>query len=57
VVAHRFLSTRLPAAILPLFPRCLQLPVPLGLNLVLMPGEHVFRRDVADGAVQLAGIK
>ena len=27
-------------------------PIPLGLNLLLMPGEHVLRRDVADGAVQ-----
>jgi hypothetical protein len=26
---------------LPLFPRRLQLPIPLGLNLLLMPGEHV----------------
>jgi len=40
------------AAILPLFPRRVQLPIPLGLNLLLMPGEHVLRRDVADGAVQ-----
>ena len=37
---------------LPLFPRSLQLPIPLGLNLLLMPGEHVLRRDVSDGAVQ-----
>jgi hypothetical protein len=29
------------AAILPLFPRRLQFPIPLGLNLLLMPGEHV----------------
>jgi hypothetical protein len=40
------------AAILSLFPRRLQFPVPLGVNLLLMPGEHVLRRDVADGAVQ-----
>jgi hypothetical protein len=40
------------AAILPLLPRRLQLPIPLDLNLLLMPGEHVLRRDVADGAVQ-----
>jgi hypothetical protein len=40
------------AAVLPLFPRCLQLPIPVGLNLLLMPGEHVLWRDVADGAVQ-----
>jgi hypothetical protein len=40
-----------PGAILPLFPRS-QLSIPLDLNLLLMPGEHVLRRDVADGAVQ-----
>jgi hypothetical protein len=40
------------ATILPLLPRRLQLPIPLDLNLLLMPGEHVLRRDVADGAVQ-----
>ena len=40
------------AAILPLFPRRVQFPIPLGLNLLLMPGEHVRGRDVADGAVQ-----
>jgi hypothetical protein len=28
------------AAILPLLPRRIQLPIPLGLNLLLMPGEH-----------------
>jgi hypothetical protein len=39
-------------AILPLFPRRLQFPIPLGLNLLLMPGEHVLRRDVTNGAVQ-----
>jgi len=44
-------SRGLLAAILPLFPRPLQLPIPLGLNLLLMPGEHVLRRDVADGTV------
>jgi hypothetical protein len=38
------------AAILPLFPCRFQLPIPLGLNLLLMPGEHVPRRDVSDGA-------
>jgi hypothetical protein len=31
------LSRGLLAAILPLFPRRLQLPIPLGLNLLLMP--------------------
>jgi hypothetical protein len=39
-------------AILPLFPRRLQLPILPSLNLLLMPGEHVLRRDVADGTVQ-----
>jgi hypothetical protein len=49
----RFIPSRgLLATNLPLFPRRLQLPVPLGLNLLLMPGEHVLRRDVSDGAVQ-----
>ena len=38
------------AVILPLFPRRLQLPIPLGVNLLLMPSEHVLRRDVAYGA-------
>ena len=45
-------SRGLLATNLPLFPRRLQLPIPLGLNLLLMPGEHVLRRDVSDGAVQ-----
>ena len=40
------------ATILPLLPCRFQLPIPLGLNLLLIPGEHVLRRDVADGAVQ-----
>lgn len=26
-----------------------QLPIPLGMDLPLTPGEHVLRRDVADG--------
>jgi hypothetical protein len=30
------------AAILPLIPRRLQLTVPFGLNLLLMPGKHAF---------------
>jgi hypothetical protein len=30
------------AAILPLFPRCLQFPIPLGLNLVLIPASMSF---------------
>ncbi len=37
---------------LPLFSRRLQLAIPLGMNLLLTAGEHVVRRDVADGAVQ-----
>src|SRR6516165_4951837 len=40
------------AAILPLFPRRLQFPIPLLVNLLLPPGEHVLGRDVPDGAVQ-----
>src|SRR5215472_11186721 len=44
--------TRPLAAILPLFLRPVQLPIPLGLNLLLMPGEHVLWSDVADGTVQ-----
>src|SRR6202795_749632 len=45
-------SRRPLAAILPLFLRRVQLPIPLGLNLLLVPGEHVLRRDVAGGTVQ-----
>jgi len=45
-------SRGLPATNLSLFPRRLQFPIPLGLNFLLMPGEHVLRRDVSDGAVQ-----
>ena len=52
LVARRFLSRGPLAAILPLFPRRLQLPIPVGLNLLLMTGEHVLWRDVADRAVQ-----
>jgi hypothetical protein len=37
---------------LPLLPGRFQLPIPLGVDLLLTPGEHVLRRDVADGAVQ-----
>lgn len=36
---------------LKLFSRLLQLPIPLGVELRLTPGEHVCWRDVADGAV------
>jgi hypothetical protein len=49
---ERFVSCCPQSAILPLFPRRLQFPIPLGLNLLLMPGERVLRRDGADGAVQ-----
>jgi hypothetical protein len=52
MVAHRFLSRGPLAAIVPLLPRRLQFPIPGELNLLLMPGEHVLRRDVSDGAVQ-----
>jgi len=38
-------SRRPLAAILPLFLRRVQLPIPLGLNLLLMPGEHVVPRQ------------
>jgi len=37
---------------LPLLPRRLQFPVALRVDLRLTPVEHVFRRDVADRAVQ-----
>jgi hypothetical protein len=37
---------------LALFSRLLQLPIPLGMDLSLTPGEHVLRRDVANRAVQ-----
>src|SRR5690348_8425466 len=37
---------------LPLFPRLLQLPIPLGMDLPLSPGEHVLWRDLAGRAVQ-----
>ena len=51
--SNPFHSSRGPlAAILLLFPRRLQFPIPVGLNLLLMPGEHVLRRDVTDGPVQ-----
>jgi hypothetical protein len=51
--SNPFHPSRCPlAAILPLFLRPVQLPIPLGLNLLLMPGEHVLWSDVADGTVQ-----
>src|SRR5215467_2631757 len=37
---------------LPLFSCLLQLPISLSMDLLLTAGEHVLRRDVADGAVQ-----
>ncbi len=37
---------------LTLFSRLLQLPIPLGVDLRLTPGEHVLRCDVANRAVQ-----
>jgi hypothetical protein len=40
------------AAIYPLFSRRLQLPIPPGENLPLMPVDHVHRRDASDGAVR-----
>ena len=49
---HRFLSDGPLAAILPLLPRRIQLPIPLGLHLLRMPDEHVVWRDIPDGAVQ-----
>jgi len=33
-------------------PRLIQLPVSLGVDLLLTPGENVLRRDVANGTVQ-----
>jgi hypothetical protein len=37
---------------LPLLPRRLQLPVALRVDLLLPPRQHVFRRDIARGAVE-----
>ena len=37
---------------LPLLPRRLQLSISVGVDLLLTPGEHVLRRDVADRTVQ-----
>jgi hypothetical protein len=39
---------------LALFSGLLQLPIPLGMDLSLTPGERVLRRAVADGTVHLA---
>src|SRR5207244_1098784 len=49
--ASRYLRSGAPAN-LPLFSHLLQLPTPLGMDLLLTRGEHVRRRDVADGTVQ-----
>ena len=35
-----------------MLPRRFQLPVALRVDLLLTAGEHVLRRDVADGTVQ-----
>src|SRR5208337_5191993 len=37
---------------LPPFPRLLQLPVALGVDLLSPPRQHVLRSEVADGAIQ-----
>ena len=51
--SNPFHSSRSPlAAILPMFLRLLQFSIPVSLNLLLMPGEHVLRRDVTDSTVQ-----
>jgi hypothetical protein len=44
------------AAILPLFPRRFQFPIPVGLNLLLMPGEHVLRRDGTAANLQSSAV-
>ncbi len=52
VAPKRVSRSLLPANLL-LFSRHLQLPIPLGLDLLLAPGgEHVLWRDVANRAVQ-----
>ena len=35
------------AAILPVFSRRFQFPIPVGLNLLLASGQHILRRDIA----------
>jgi hypothetical protein len=37
---------------LPLFSRFIQLSMPLGMDLLLTPGEHALGRDVADRTVE-----
>lgn len=44
-------GTLLPTG-LPLPPSCCQLPVAFAVNLLLAPGQHILRRDIADGTVQ-----
>jgi len=41
---------------LPLLSRRLQLPIPVGVDLLLTPGEHILRRDVADRTVAVCVI-
>jgi hypothetical protein len=36
----------------PLMPGLCQLSVSFSMNLLLAPGKHILRRDVADGTVQ-----
>jgi hypothetical protein len=45
-------SRSLLAMTLPLFSRLFQLPVSLGMDLLLTTGEHVLRRDIANGTIQ-----
>jgi TPR repeat protein len=51
-VLCRSFSRGLLATALTVLPRRLQLPIPPGLDLPPTPGQHVLRRDIADGAVQ-----
>jgi hypothetical protein len=45
-------SRSLLASSLALFSRLLQLQIPLGMDLLLTPGEHLLRRNVAGSAVR-----
>ena len=45
-------SGSLLATNLPLFSRLVQLLIPLGMDLLLTPGNHVLGSDVANGAIQ-----
>jgi hypothetical protein len=40
------------AAILPVFSRRFQFPMPVDLNLLMASRQHILRRDIADGTVQ-----